>query len=79
MEGGGRRVCARTAEEDQRAEEEKEAQEQVIFDGGDGGDGGDDACLVCVTCTFSSLEETIINAMNYISDNGEVVGQTILR
>ena len=54
--------------------------------GGDGSGGGDDrddddddACLVCVTCTFSSLEETIINAMNYISDNGEVVGQTILR
>ena len=37
----------------------------------DGGGGGGD--------NKDGEEETISNAMNYVSDNGEVVGQTILR
>ena len=40
------------------------------LDGGDDGGGGDNK---------DGEEETISNAMNYVSDNGEVVGQTILR
>ena len=47
-------------------------------DGGSGGDGGGDGDGGGGD-NKDDEEETIISAMNYVCDNGEVVGQTILR
>ena len=44
------------------------------LDGGEGGGGSGDG-----VDNKDGEEETIVNAMNYVSDNWEVVGQTILR